>query len=260
MMDGLEKISCWVFHWKMIFRPHINKQAQEVVFSGKLQKSNYPSLTFNGTCVTQSEIQKHLEMFLESKLDFKEHIQNVFNGVGTLYEKPYFLFPNILKSWSFQRNRTGIWSLLYFQERWYFFFPKIRSHSLDTKGKMIFLKKTPGNMIFSSGVLKRWSFQKNSRLNMIFFVISGKMVFLFSRKYDIFSLGGKWKKMIFIKKRVEIWYFLHICVDVTGVALLPPDKKNPKMPRKNAPKGDISGITEKDDIYPRFTLDSSYFC
>ena len=34
-------------------------------------------------------------------------------------------------------------------------------------------------------------FPKNSRLNMIFFVISGKMVFLFSRKYDIFSLGGK---------------------------------------------------------------------
>ena len=34
-------------------------------------------------------------------------------------------------------------------------------------------------------------FPKNSRLNMIFFVISGKMVSLFSRKYDIFSLGGK---------------------------------------------------------------------
>ena len=34
-------------------------------------------------------------------------------------------------------------------------------------------------------------FPKNLRLNMIFFVISGKMVFLFSRKYDIFSLGEK---------------------------------------------------------------------
>ena len=53
-------------------------------------------------------------------------------------------------------------------------------------------------------------FPKDSRLNMIFFVISGKMVFHFSRKYDIFSLGGKWKKMIFIKKRVEIWHFLYI--------------------------------------------------
>ena len=32
------------------------------------------------------------------------------------------------------------------------------------------------------------------------------------------------------------------------------------MPRKNTPKGDISSITEKDDIHPRFILDSSYFC
>ena len=33
--------------------------------------------------------------------------------------------------------------------------------SLDGKGKMIFLKKIHGNMMFSSNVLKRWSFQKN---------------------------------------------------------------------------------------------------
>ena len=38
--------------------------------------------------------------------------------------------------------------------------------------------------------------------------LRGKMVF-FSLKYDIFSLVGKWK-MIFLKKYVEIWYFLYI--------------------------------------------------
>ena len=47
----------------------------------------------------------------------------------TLHEKPYFLFPNVLKRWSFQKNRTGIWSFLYHQET----------------GKMIFL--FPENMI-----------------------------------------------------------------------------------------------------------------
>ena len=36
--------------------------------------------------------------------------------------------------------------------------------------------------------------------------------------------------------------------------------KKTKMPRKNTPKGDISGITEKDDIHPRVILDPSYFC
>ena len=62
-------------------------------------------------------------------------------------------------------------------------------------------------------------FPRNLRRNMIFLVIFGKMVFLFSRKYNFFSLGVKWKKMIFIKKRVKIWYFLDICVGVTSMTL-----------------------------------------
>ena len=66
----------------MSFSPDINKQAQEGVFSRKLQKSSYPSLMFNGTSVTQTEIQKHLGMFLDSNLDFKEHIKNVLNKVS----------------------------------------------------------------------------------------------------------------------------------------------------------------------------------
>ena len=78
----MEKISNWAFQWKMSFNPDINKQAQEVLFSSRLQKSNHPSLTFNGTSVIQSEIQKHLIMFLDSILDFKEHMQNVLNKVS----------------------------------------------------------------------------------------------------------------------------------------------------------------------------------
>ena len=66
----------------MSFKPDINKQAQEVIFSRKPQKSNHPSLTLNGTNVTQSEIQKHLGMFQDSKLDFKEYTQNVLNKVS----------------------------------------------------------------------------------------------------------------------------------------------------------------------------------
>ena len=59
----------------------------------------------------------------------------------SLHGKPYFLFPNVLKRWSFQKNCAGIWSFLYYQQRWYFFFPKIWSYTLDGKWKMIFLKK-----------------------------------------------------------------------------------------------------------------------
>ena len=87
--NDLEKISNWAFQWTMSFKPDINKQTQEVIFSSRFQKSNHLSLTFNGTSITQSEIQKHLGMFLDSKLDFKEHIQNVLNKVSKtigLYE------------------------------------------------------------------------------------------------------------------------------------------------------------------------------
>ena len=94
---------------------------------------------------------------------------------------------NVLKRWSFQKNPTGIWSFLYYLERWYFFFLKIWSYSLDGKWKMIFLKKIHGNMIFSSNDPKRWSSQKKSCLNMIFLVLSGKMVFFFRKIYFFFG-------------------------------------------------------------------------
>ena len=57
--NDLEKISNWVFQWKMSFSPDINKQGQKDIFSRRLQKSSHPSLKGNGTSVTQSEIQKH---------------------------------------------------------------------------------------------------------------------------------------------------------------------------------------------------------
>ena len=122
------------------------------------------------------------------------------------------------------KNGTRTWSfLLYYLERWYFFFPKIWSYSLDGKWKMIFLKKIHGNMIFSSNVLKRWSFQKKSHWTSFFFYYLERW-YVFTRKYNIFSLDGKWK-MIFLKKYMEIWYFLYICINVTNM-ILPFCKKN----------------------------------
>ena len=59
----------------------------------------------------------------------------------TLHGKPYFIFPDVLKRWSFQKNCAGIWSFLYYRERWYFFFPKTWSYTIGGKWKMIFLKK-----------------------------------------------------------------------------------------------------------------------
>ena len=72
----------------------------------------------------------------------------------TLHGKPYFLFPDVLKRWSFQKNWAGIWSSLYYQERWYFLFPKIWSYTLDGKWKMIFLKIYTEIWYFLQALLK----------------------------------------------------------------------------------------------------------
>ena len=45
-----------------------------------------------------------------------------------------------------------------------------------------------GNIMFSSGLLKRWSFQKVPRRDMMFLLLSGKMV-IFSPKTRSFFLG-----------------------------------------------------------------------
>ena len=65
----------------MSFNPDPNKQAQKVLFSRKIQKSSQPSLIFNNNIVTQSLTQKHLGMFLDTKLDFQEHLKSIFSKV-----------------------------------------------------------------------------------------------------------------------------------------------------------------------------------
>ena len=172
----------------------------------------------------------------------------------SLHGKPYFLFPDVLKRWSFQKNRAGIWSFLYYRERWYFFFPKIWSYTLDGKWKMIFLKKIHGNMIFSSNVLKRWSFQKGPRRDMIFLVLPGKMVF-FTRKHDIFSLGRKWE-MTFLKKNMEIWCFLCTRTGVTNVVPRPPAKKNQRW---SYPAKIHLKMIDVLDSHPRKSLSNSLY-
>ena len=80
--DDLNRINNWTFQWKMNFNPDPNKQAQEVIFSHKIQKSSQPSLNFSNNIVNQSLTQKHLGIFLDAKLDFQEHLKNIFSKVN----------------------------------------------------------------------------------------------------------------------------------------------------------------------------------
>ena len=66
----------------MNFNPDPSKQAQEVIFFRKFQNSAHPTLNFNNNTVTESVPQKHLGMFLDTKLDFQGHLKSIFNKVN----------------------------------------------------------------------------------------------------------------------------------------------------------------------------------
>ena len=116
----------------------------------------------------------------------KVHKMMKFNKDISLHEKPYSLFPNVLKRCLFQKNRTGIWSFLYHQEKWYFFFPKIWYYSLGGKWKMIFLKKNT------------WKYD-------IFLICSEKMVFPKKNCTGIWSFLYHEQRWRFFSSK--IWYF-----------------------------------------------------
>ena len=52
--NDLEIISNWAIQWKILFNPDSQKQAIEILFSKKREKTQYPPLTFNGDNVVIS--------------------------------------------------------------------------------------------------------------------------------------------------------------------------------------------------------------
>ena len=66
----------------MRFNPDPNKQAQEVIFSRKINKIDHPPLYFNQNLVKSSSTHKHLGMVLDTRLDFNLHLKNVQNKVN----------------------------------------------------------------------------------------------------------------------------------------------------------------------------------
>ena len=71
----------------MSFNPDLSKQAQEVIFSRKINKVCHPPLLFNNSTVQQISSQKHLGIHLDEELTFK-HINKKINkankGIGII--------------------------------------------------------------------------------------------------------------------------------------------------------------------------------
>ena len=84
--NDLKRIGEWEFQWKMNFNPDPTKQAQELFFSRKVQTTNYPPLIFNQNVIPQTTLQKHLGMYLDSKLNFSEHLKTIFQKTDKTIE------------------------------------------------------------------------------------------------------------------------------------------------------------------------------
>ena len=62
----------------MNFNPDPTKQAQELIFSRKRQMINHPPLFINQNVVPQTSFQKHLGIYLDSKLNFSKNLKTIF--------------------------------------------------------------------------------------------------------------------------------------------------------------------------------------
>ena len=60
----------------MSFNPDWTKQAQEIIFSREKNATTHPPLFLNNSEIKLSSNQKHLGLFLDSKLSFNENIND----------------------------------------------------------------------------------------------------------------------------------------------------------------------------------------
>ena len=85
LTKDLEAITRWSVQWKLEFNPTITKQAVEVLFSNKKNKSKLEPLKINDILIKQCDETKHLGLTLDSKLIYKLHLEEkLFNARSTI--------------------------------------------------------------------------------------------------------------------------------------------------------------------------------
>ena len=154
------------------------------------------------------------------------------------YGKPYFLFPDVLKRWYFQKNRAGIRYFLYYRERSCFFYPKIWSYTLGGKWRWSFLKKYTEIRYCLQTIWKDGLFKRDCAGTWSFFSYLKRWYFFFPKTWYFF-LGQE----VRVDLSQEIHGNMIFSVYEYGCykrGVTPFCQKNSKMvlSRKNTPKGD----------------------
>ena len=84
----------------MQFNPDRNNQARELYFSKKAGNQKSLDLTFNKSNVASSPSVKHLDMLLDSRLNFNEHVQSQTNK--------YYKIIGLIKKFSIHLPREAL--------------------------------------------------------------------------------------------------------------------------------------------------------
>ena len=100
LVKDLQTITAWAYQWKMVFNPDISKQAIEIIFSCKNNKTDHPELTFNGIPIARKPFTKHLGVYLDSRLNFSKHIKEkvavAMKGISVLKFLSKYVDRNVL--------------------------------------------------------------------------------------------------------------------------------------------------------------------
>ena len=85
----LDTIFNWTHKWKMQFNPDKSKQAIQVIFSQRKDAVIRLPVFFNGSEVAVKTEHKHLDMIIDSKLNFQSHIREAIikarRGIGIIH-------------------------------------------------------------------------------------------------------------------------------------------------------------------------------
>ena len=73
--EDLASITRWAWQWKFQFNPTLKKQAVEILFSNKSEKSTHLPLIFNGIPVKKVSETMHLGVKLDESLSYKSHLE-----------------------------------------------------------------------------------------------------------------------------------------------------------------------------------------
>ena len=105
----------------MYFNPDFSKQAPKLIFSSKSSRVDHRSLTSNNSSVARTSCQKHLDLYLDEKINFsyhiKEKIPKACKGIDVIRKLHYVLPTHSLLTFykSFIRPHLDYGDIIYGQ-------------------------------------------------------------------------------------------------------------------------------------------------